>query len=245
MFVGTSDCLMFCNRIKKNRWLQQTQNQIFFMTTTTTLTQSLRNVLLLKPRSIDLQIPLCEDPRRMSRKKLISELKKRGLSYEEGTPVLKARLLKAITNDNRFSTIDLNNLDDRQPEKWLYLANIAFREACQTEKNPEARIACMNRSNLWIETHINDCNELKEVAKGKLHPNNESPLFLALLRFGASLMIQPLVEQQAASDFNVSSQSLRGSAFIFQLCTGFIALPEHLTEERAILDEVTENELKK
>ena len=109
-------------------------------------------------------------------------------------------------------------------------------------KNPEARIECMSQSNVWIEANITDCNQLKEVAKGKLCPRGESPLFLALLRFGASLMIQPLVEKQAADDFNVSSKSLRGSAFISQLCTGFTGLPENLTEERAILDELAEVE---
>lgn len=212
------------------------------MSTTTTTQQNSRNVLILRPRSIDLQIPLFEDPRRMRRKKLISELKKRGLGCVEKTPVLQARLLKAIIEENRINPSDMN---DRQPEKWLHIANLAFEEACQIEENPEARIACMNRSNIWIETNITDCNQLKEAAKGKLCPSGESPLFLALLRFGASLMIQPLVEQQAALDFNVSSLSLRGSAFISQLCTGFTALPEHLTEERAILDELAGKEVKK
>ena len=222
------------------------QFSILLMSTTTTTTQlNSRNVLILRPRSIDLQIPLFEDPRQMPRKKLIPELKKRGLGCVEKTPVLQARLLKAIIEENRINPIDPSDMNDRQPEKWLRIANLAFEEACQIEENPEARIECMNRSNIWIETNITDCNQLKEAAKGKLCPSGESPLFLALLRFGASLMIQPLVEQQAALDFNVSSQSLRGSAFISQLCTGFTALPEHLTEERAILDGLAENKLKK
>jgi hypothetical protein len=63
-----------------------------------------------------------------------------------------------------------------------------------------------------------------------MHPDNESQLFLAALRFGAAMMIQPLVFQEAAATGNqalVSSNVLAGSALIFQLCTGFMRIPEH------------------
>lgn len=210
------------------------------MSTTAPPERRMRNVLPPAPQDIDLQIPLFEDPRRMSRKQLLAELGELGLDCVGGTSVLKARLLKAIIEENQKNTINFHNLDDRQPEKWLHIANLAFNEACKMEKDPEARVTCMNRANSWIERNIIDCNQLKEVGKGTLSPGDETPLFLALLQFGASLMLEPLVEQQAALDFNVSSQSLRGSALIFQLCTGSTALPKHLTEEHAILNEFTQ-----
>jgi hypothetical protein len=57
-------------------------------------------------------------------------------------------------------------------------------------------------------------------------------------------MIQPLVEQEAVATFKILSNALRGSAFISQLCTGFTAMPKHLTEEHALLD-LDENKAKK
>jgi hypothetical protein len=57
-------------------------------------------------------------------------------------------------------------MDDRQPEKWLHLANLSFREACDLEENSETRVESMTRCNDWIQVNITDCNQLAEVAKG-------------------------------------------------------------------------------
>jgi hypothetical protein len=195
-------------------------------------------------RIIPLRLPYYEDPRAMPRKKLIIELKSRQLNFEGKISVLSARLLKAIMEENLANSIDPLDMDDRQPEKWLHIANLSFRSACHIEENPKARVECMTRCNEWIETNIADCSQLTDVAKGQLHPDEESPLFLLLLKFAACLMIQPSVEQQAAAVFNIPSRALRGSAFISQLCTGFAAMPQHLTEEHALLDEKLQNEAK-
>jgi hypothetical protein len=203
-----------------------------------------RSTLILKSKVIPLRLPYYEDPRAMPRKNLIIELKARQLNFEGKMPVLSARLLKAIMEENLVKSIEPLDMDDRQPEKWLHIANLSFRLACNIEENPEARVECMTRCNEWIQTNIADCSQLTEVAKGQLHPDEESPLFLSLLKFAACLMIQPLVEQEAAAVFNIPSRALRGSAFISQLCTGFAEMPQHLTEEHALLDEKLEKEAK-
>jgi hypothetical protein len=54
------------------------------------------------------------------------------------------------------------------------------------------------------------------------------------------MIIQPLVFQEAAIATGVSSDVLVGSGVIFQLCTGFAPIPEHLTEELALKEEEEE-----
>jgi hypothetical protein len=98
----------------------------------------------------------------------------------------------------------------------------------------------MTRSNEWIKANINGRLLLTEVARGSLHPENESPLFLSMLRNVAATMIHPLVLQEAVAAAGVSSDVLGGSGVIFELCTGFGTNPEHLTEEQALKEEEEE-----
>jgi hypothetical protein len=56
-------------------------------------------------------------------------------------------------------------------------------------------------------------------------------------------MIQPEVEQEALRISGMDSTVTRSSAFIFQLCTGFGGIPQHLTEEEALLDCIVEESM--
>lgn len=169
---------------------------------TTTLTETTRNngthtLRLSLDSSIPFQIPLFEDPRTMNKAKLVSLLNTRQLNTTGPKPVLVARLLKDIVKEGLQRNFKPEDMDDRQPEKWLHIGNISFAEACRIEQDPESRVVCFGRCNAWIEATITDQRQLIDVAKGVLFPDNESPLFRALLRFGAALMIQPEVEQEA------------------------------------------------
>jgi hypothetical protein len=101
------------------------------------------------------------------------------------------------------------------------------------EENPQTRIGCMTNSNRWIAANGKDLVHPTEVARGSLFPVEESALFLCMLRFGASLMIAPDIEEEQTHIANVTSGDMRGSAFIFDLVTGFGTMPENLTEEAA------------
>lgn len=186
---------------------------------------------------IPYRVPMFEDPRIMLREKLIYELTQRGLNTKGRSSVLSARLLAHIVREGLKDKITPDDMDDRQPEKWLHIANLAFEAACNFEENPDARLECMTRSNYWIETTVVNNTQLLDVARGTFYPENETPAFLALLRFGAALMVQPTVEEEAVRSANVTSDIVRGSVFIFQLCTGFSHLPEHLTEGATEIDE--------
>lgn len=190
-------------------------------------TVSLRFV---RERRLPLRIPLFKDPRIMTRKELVSELRSRNFNCKGRHQVLAARLLKAVIDEGKTVDFDPKYMDDRQPEKWLRVANQAFRRACKVEPDPKSRVECMTRSNDWITKNVCDRTQLMQVAAGLGLPTDECELFQLLLQFGASLMIQPEVEQEAAATGRVGSSALRGSALIFQVCTGFAELPSHLTE---------------
>lgn len=152
------------------------------------------------------------------------------------TAILQAQLLKAIIDEERTFLTNPNKLSDENPNKWLHIANIAFEKACQIEPDPQKRIDCMTCANEWITRCRWDFQSLKEVAKGNMYPWGMNRLFMELLKYGACLMIQPIVEQEASNKFNISSNSLRRSAYASQIKTGFIDLPEYLSEDYAIAE---------
>jgi hypothetical protein len=191
-------------------------------------------------QTIPFQVPLCEDPRTMSRKTLISKLKSRKLTITGTKKVLSARLLKVVVEEALKEKFDPHGMDDRQPEKWSHIANLAHREGQEIEPIPLRRGECMQRSNEWINKQLMDRQRLTEVARGALYSDDASDTFRAALRLGASLTIQPLVEQDAARTTGVSTEIFRRSGFIFQLFSGFASIPEHLTEEYALMNDIRE-----
>lgn len=209
-------------------------------TTAATKVEPTKVSLLLRQEEVTstpYQIPLIVDPRTMRKTALVAELKRRGLDSTGHRFVLVARLIKDVVDEGLRQSFDPSSMDDRQPEKWLHIANLAFKLACSIESNPVARVGCMKRSNVWIESTIHEMSALTTVARGELFPLHETPLFLALLRFGAALMIQPIVEEEAVRDAEVVSEVVRGSVFLFSMCTGFCAIPDHLTEATALLNQ--------
>jgi hypothetical protein len=75
-----------------------------------------------------------------------------------------------------------------------------------------------------------DRQKLTEVARGELYPDNESDLFRAALRFGASLTIQPLVLQDAMTAAGVSYEELNQEILV------------KVGEERSVRARVTKTE---
>jgi hypothetical protein len=117
-------------------------------------------------QAIPFKVPLYEDPRTMSKQTLISRLNDRNLNTNGTIEVLTARLLKAVVEEGLSVEIDPHLMDDRQPEKWTHIANLAFREAGNSEPNPQSRVETMTRSNAWINANIHGRQQLTEVARG-------------------------------------------------------------------------------
>lgn len=73
---------------------------------------------LVRERRLPLRIPLFKDPRMMTRKELVSELRSRNFNCQGRHQVLAARLLKAVIDEGKTVDFDPKYMDDRQPEKW-------------------------------------------------------------------------------------------------------------------------------
>jgi hypothetical protein len=184
-----------------------------------------------------LKVPLFEDPRRMNRRKLLSELKKRDINAHGSTAVLVARLLKSMVDEGLKQNFEADVMSDCQPEKWLLLANQAFSEACELEGDPKKRVACMESVNAWIEQEIKSGDMLRQVAVQQLVDQEKCDLFKILLRYATALMLCPDVENEAVAGAGVSSDVVRASMFMFNMMTGFGRIPDHLTEEFAAKEE--------
>jgi hypothetical protein len=112
----------------------------------------------------------------MSRKTLILKLKSHELDTTGTKKVLSARLLKAIVVKGRKEKFDPRDLDDRQPEKWSHIANLAQKEAQGIEPRRVVLSDCFQRSKEWINNQLMGRQKLTEVARGELYPDNESDL---------------------------------------------------------------------
>jgi hypothetical protein len=189
-----------------------------------------RVVLQLKGRDdsrrIPLKIPFCVDPRRMTYHQLRNELSRRGLSEDGTKSILIARLLKHIFEMEPL-VIDPLELDHAQPEKWTHIANIALDDATAIEPDGASRTMCMSSVNLILSQHKTDREALINFACGTTRMESESALFQVLLRFGAALMLAPIVHHEAVllSD----SSTVSRSRFIYGLRTGYGGIPNHLT----------------
>ena len=182
-----------------------------------------------QPSRIPLKLPLYEDPRHMKQQKLHSELTRRNLPVNASRNQNSLTLLNAMVREcNNRPPIDPLQLDDRQPEKYLLTANIAFTKMKKLQPDPDERTAMMDKVNRWIEQHVTSFEQLVRIARGDIKPQRKSELFLETLQFAASLMAQPEIETDARIQHGISSQQLRGSAFITQMCAGYIQIPEHL-----------------
>lgn len=100
---------------------------------------------------IPLTIPFCEDPRLMRIAKLKRELNRRNLSTIGRRYLLVARLLEAMVSEGWNNIPDPLDMDDRQPEKWLLIANQTFRDAAEIEGNPQSRVDVMTAVNEELE----------------------------------------------------------------------------------------------
>ena len=174
---------------------------------------------------IPFRAPFFEDPRSFSKTKLKAELKKRSLNIlpNERAKIILFNLLIKET----IQIKDPNLLSDIQPEKWNFMAHLAFKRSCIIEPNPNLRTECMKTTNQWIEQNIKTFDELILVAKGLSYPENESELFKQILIFSSSLMIQPTIFQDSYK--SIPNKGSLGSCLIFSIVEGFTAIPDHLS----------------
>lgn len=73
-------------------------------------------------------------------------------------------------------------MDDRQPEKWIHVANLVMDIVQKTECNVQLRIESMERVNAWLIPRLNDRNTLINAATGIITVEEEIFLFNTLLR---------------------------------------------------------------
>jgi hypothetical protein len=90
----------------------------------------------------------------MSRKTLISKLKSHELDTTGTKKILSARLLKAIVVKGRKGKFDPRDMDDRQPEKWSHIANLAQKEAQGIEPRRVVLSDCFQRSKELIRYEL-------------------------------------------------------------------------------------------
>ncbi len=170
---------------------------------------------------IPLTIPMYKYPNAMSRSELIALLGDEHRS--EPKSLLAARVLQNMVNTTLV--IDPNMMDDRQPEKWIHVANLMLQEAEKLEPNPLARIEVMKRVNAYLEKTEN-MSELIKIASGENQFPTESALYRTLMRLGAALMIEPIIEYETQR--SNPDVSIAASITIFQMVTGFMGIPKTL-----------------
>jgi hypothetical protein len=175
-----------------------------------------------------LKMPLYEDPRKMTIKKLTKELMLRGKVLKCSRALMIATLIQEIVNEGRMSPIDPFQFDDGQPEKWLHIANIKMEDACLIESDPTKRVLCMEDVNKYLINYSKNRIQLTSAATGKLIIHSESELFRCLFQFGAALMLAPVVQQEMQNKCKVPGKISR-SIFIFSMCSGFAGIPHNLT----------------
>eukprot|EP01035_Chromulina_nebulosa_P019633 gene19633-25544_t len=127
-------------------------------------------------------------------------------------------------------------MDDRQPEKWMLIANQSFQVACDLESNPDEREKCMGSANLRLGELTKSREGLIAIATGTdtFDHEGQSELYNHLIRFGAALMLEPIVEKEAEIiTTTCTSSDIISSVSIFNMCTGFQGIPDFLTEEVA------------
>jgi hypothetical protein len=195
------------------------------------------------PPRIPLQVPYCQDPRLMRVRRLQSELKSRGIDHTGGRAVLVARLLLAVVNEGLESIPDPLLMDDRQPEKWMLIANQCSLQAEEEEPNGTVRVAIMQRVNKALEYIKTSRDDLMAVATGRRRIQDYdpsmplSPLYSTVARFASALMIEPVIEAELCSancDLLLDAHRvISSSRTIFNMRTGFLGIPRHLTVEFA------------
>lgn len=191
-------------------------------------------------KRLKLKIPYYYDPRMMKLNTVKDQLRDFGSSVKGSRELLNARLLKLIVDEGSKNFPSEDILDDQQPEKWLLIATKYLDIATSIEPNGETRVAVMTEVNLVLEKLVDAVDELKEI--GNNSPTSQhlqsapNDLFRALLRAGAALMLQPVVEYEMARQCG-SSLLIRSSVTIFDMCSGYSGIPEHCTEEYVIANE--------
>ena len=211
------------------------------MSNITTVSTNCIPVLRLKliENKIPLQIPMYRDPRAMSIKEL-REYVKNNLQAEsvecQSKEMLVAKVLEDIVVRGLSNPIDPLDLDDRQPEKWLHIANLSLQKAEHIESDPIKRIDCMSVVNQYLKTLTKDRVALIKIAIGEVLFPMESELYGLLIRLGAAMMLQPMIEWEMKNlNADNDKSSIDASIMIYEMCSGFMGIPEHLTVEHAQL----------
>ena len=189
------------------------------------------------PKKIPLKIPLIEDPRMFDLNRLRAYLKAKGIPADDGKTVLIARVLKDIVDNGLFCNVNPNDMDDRQPEKWIHIANLMLFRACEIEPESDKRIECMALVNKHLATLSTSRIKLIEIAIGVSVFETNSELYNVLARMGSALMLEPVIEAEMGQlNANDSESTINASITIFQMCTGFMKIPEHFTIETALAE---------
>jgi hypothetical protein len=138
-------------------------------------------------------------------------------------------------------------MDDRQPEKWMLIANQSTVQMEDQEPNGLRRMAVMEEINTVLERIKTSREDLMNVATGRRSISefdstlSASRLHATVARFAAALMIEPVIEAELYGVYsNIMPDAHRvitSSRTIFNMRTGFLGIPRHLTAEFAADEE--------
>lgn len=182
---------------------------------------------------IPLRVPYCVDPENMTIPQLEQALRDRDLDTDGDRRVLVARLLAAMVLPQPPNPLDM---DDRQPEKWMLIANQAFDAAVRLEADPSARIAAMSDVNEVLESAQVSRQDCMHLATGTVslqqfgEIRGYTELHGVITRLATALMIQPWVESElvksVASTLPNAEKVMARSRTIFNMITGYHGISE-------------------
>lgn len=185
---------------------------------------------------LPLQLPLISDPRKLSRKELLKEIRERGFDAagldDEPKSLLVARLYALLLEAGKRQPLEPEAMDDRQPEKWYLLAEMFLRQMRAEIVDSDERGNAVREANAILSGSSED--DLVAVGNGDYVPircEGNAALML-VCRFVSALTLEPLFERAAQRQIGKRGW-MRASVTIAGNVNGFTGLPHHLTVEGA------------
>jgi hypothetical protein len=191
--------------------------------------------------AIPLKVPFCQDPRLMRLRHLKQELTLRNLDSNGTKAILIARLLSALVEEGLQNIPDPLLMDDRQPEKWVLIANQFSRLVREQEPDGIVRMNIMSQVNEVLDTIKTSREDLMAIATGQRDISEfnshliSSPLHQNVARFASALMIEIVIEAELCQEYTSKQilpnahRMITSSRTMFNMRIGALGIPQHLT----------------
>jgi hypothetical protein len=118
-----------------------------------------------------------------------------------------ARLLSALVEEGLQNIPDPLLMDDRQPEKWVLIANQSSKLVREHESDGIVRMNIMSKVNEVLDTIKTSREDLMAIATGQRDISEfnskliSSPLHQNVARFASALMIEPVIVAELRQEY--------------------------------------------